>query len=193
MAKDQDSESARVAVENSSFLTKDVVLWVSADQIELVTSFNEIQPSDLFGESDFPSVDPLKVLYEEEGLKVVALGKRPKDWRMFYDNSSARRKDQPVTEGFFKYCPAAIRLASEVSRLGNDKHNPGQPLHHARNKSGDHLDCAGRHLLDADSVDGDAGIIEAVNAFWRLGMYIQEKCEREYGWPKAPNAKGEAK
>ena len=113
----------------------------------------------------------------------------PPDWRMRYDDSSARRKDQPVTEGFLKYCPAAIRLAAELSRLGNEKHNPGEPMHHARGKSADHLDCAARHIMDADKVDGDTGLIEAVLAFWRLGMYIQEKCERDYGWPKAPNAK----
>ena len=143
--------------------------------------------ADLFGDSDLESVDPLKL------APTITPPTHRKDWRMFYDNSSARRKDQPVTEGFLKYFPAAVRLVAEVSRLGNDKHNPGEPLHHARDKSGDHLDCAGRHLMDADSVDGDLGIIEAVNAIWRLCAYVQEKCEREYGWPKAPNAKGEAK
>jgi hypothetical protein len=144
---------------------------------------------DLFGDSDFESVDPLKFM----PTTTVAPAPRRKDWRMFYDNSSSRRKEHPVMEGFLKYFPAAVRLVSEVSRLGNDKHNPGEPLHHARDKSGDHLDCAARHLLDADSVDGDLGIIEAVNAIWRLCAYVQEKCEREYGWPKAPNARGEAK
>lgn len=179
--------------------------WKNADQFELVVAEEEEAFDDTQIALDF-EVGEDESGWENCGQATTGrpampppapaapvAGSRRKDWRMVYDNSSARRKDQPVTEGFFKYCPAAIRLASEISRLGNDKHNPGEPLHHARDKSGDHLDCVGRHLLDADSVDGDSGIIEAVNAFWRLGMYIQEKCEREYGWPKAPNARGEAK
>ncbi len=114
---------------------------------------------------------------------------RPADWRMYYDNSSSRRKDQPVTEGFLDYFPAAVRLCAELSRLGNEKHNPGEPLHHARGKSKDHRNCAVRHLMDADTADPETNLVEAVAAFWRLGAYIQELCETTYGWPKAPAAK----
>ncbi len=133
-----------------------------------------------------PDIEPETTL-----TKDIPAPAKPADWRMRYDNSSARRKEQPVAEGVLDYMPAAIRLAAELSRLGNEKHNPGQPLHHARTKSTDHRNCAARHIMDADVLD-EFGLIEAISAFWRIGIYIQEKCERDYGWPKAPRAIGEA-
>lgn len=110
-------------------------------------------------------------------------------WRMEYDNSSARRKDQPVAEGFLDYFPAAIRLGSELSRLGNEKHNPGQPMHHARGKSGDHANCIVRHQMSFEEIDADTELAEAVMVFWRAGAQLQELAERKYGWPKAPRAR----
>ena len=58
-----------------------------------------------------------------------------------------------------------------VSWLGNDKHNPGEPLHWSRDKSGDHVDCAGRHLIDRKSYDG--GILEAGQLAWRSLANLQ--------------------
>jgi hypothetical protein len=40
-----------------------------------------------------------------------------------------------------------------VSKAGNDKHNPGEPLHWAREKSTDHADCIGRHLIERGTRD----------------------------------------
>lgn len=113
----------------------------------------------------------------------------PLGQRMQYDNSSPRRKDQPVTEGFLDYFPATARLTAELSRLGNEKHNPGEPLHHARGKSKDHRNCAVRHLMDADVIDPETGLVEAVGAVWRSSAYVQELAENVYGWPKAPRAR----
>ncbi len=120
---------------------------------------------------------------------LVDLFGMPLGRRMQYDNSSARRKDQPVTEGFLDYFPATARLTAELSRLGNEKHNPGEPLHHARDKSKDHRNCAVRHLMDADVIDPESGLVEAVGAVWRSSAYVQELAENVYGWPKAPRAR----
>ncbi len=117
---------------------------------------------------------------------------KPADWRMQYDNSSARRKDRPVFDGCLQYAPAALLLVSELSRLGNDKHNPGQPLHHARGKSSDHGNCIIRHQMTFMDVDLEVNMIEAVHVAWRALMQLQEIAEKHYGWPKAPRAQGDA-
>ncbi len=119
----------------------------------------------------------------------TAVRDRIKGWRMYYDNSSARRKEQPVAEGFLDYFPAAARLVAELSRLGNEKHNPGQPMHWARGKSMDHRDCVARHIMDADEIDDETQLAEAVSAVWRACAYLQVLAEEKYGWPKAPRAR----
>lgn len=47
----------------------------------------------------------------------------------------------------------ALAALSKLSKEGNDKHNPGEPLHWSREKSNDHKDCVGRHALDGDWVE----------------------------------------
>src|SRR5258707_715754 len=68
---------------------------------------------------------------------------------VFMSTDSATRKLMPVASGVLGYFPDALLLVSWVSRAGNDKHNPGQPLHWAKEKSGDEADCEARHMLDA--------------------------------------------
>lgn len=118
-----------------------------------------------------------------------AVAGRPSDWRMYYDDSSQRRKDQPMFSGFLAYCPAAVALVSELSRLGNEKHNPGQPLHHARGKSSDHGDCLLRHQAAYLAVDKDTAMLHAVAVAWRAMIQLQELAEQRYGWPTAPAAR----
>src|SRR5690348_15140244 len=61
---------------------------------------------------------------------------------------SGARKDIPLARGLLDYFPAALARVAELSRIGNEKHNPGEDLHHARGKSGDHADCILRHLVE---------------------------------------------
>lgn len=68
---------------------------------------------------------------------------------------SDQRKATPVVTGVLDYFPLAIAELARVSKAGNDQHNPGQPLHWAREKSTDHADCIGRHLIDRGTVDAD--------------------------------------
>src|SRR5262245_7764449 len=67
---------------------------------------------------------------------------------MALPNDPKERKNHPVTRGFLHYFPAAIAAVARVSKKGNDQHNPGEPLHWSREKSDDHADCAGRHLIE---------------------------------------------
>jgi len=88
-------------------------------------------------------------------------------------DESQRRKSEPVYSGFDAYFPRAKRAAARVSKAGNDKHNPGTPLHWSKDKSTDHPDCASRHQLTPYDVDPDSGELHLVHAFWRLGAWLE--------------------
>ena len=92
---------------------------------------------------------------------------------------SAGRKGVPMFSGVMKYFPDAFAALAEHSQKGNDKHNPGQPLHHAREKSTDHEDCIMRHLANRNGQDGDCD--EVVALLWRAAALCQETLERKYG------------
>lgn len=62
---------------------------------------------------------------------------------------SAARKRIPLFSGVIAYFPDALAGVARVSFEGNEKHNPGEPLHWSRGKSDDHEDCIARHTLDA--------------------------------------------
>ena len=67
-------------------------------------------------------------------------------------DDSQERKETPVFSGFFEYFPDAIKAVARHSFKSNEKHNPNEPLHWAKDKSDDHLDCLGRHLLEGELV-----------------------------------------
>lgn len=99
--------------------------------------------------------------------------------------NSANRKRYPVTTGFLDYFPDAVQAAAEVSFVGNEKHNPGEPMHHARGKSNDHADCIARHLMErggfVDEVVGDKvyRIRHSAALLWRAAALLQEELEVE--------------
>lgn len=101
---------------------------------------------------------------------------------------SAERKAVPLAEGLLYYFPAALADVARVSKAGNDKHNPGQPMHHARGKSNDHADCIMRHLIDAGTIDPDDGMRHSAKVAWRALALLQEELEAA-GAPLARNAK----
>jgi hypothetical protein len=91
------------------------------------------------------------------------------------------RKAAPVWTGVMMYFPAVWQEVAKVSKLGNDQHNPGQPLHWEREKSKDHMDCATRHMLDhgtGNIVDTD-GTFHLAKAIWRLCAELQLTIEKE--------------
>lgn len=106
---------------------------------------------------------------------------------------SAARKEIPLLRGCLRYFPAALALVATISKKGNDKHNPGEELHHARGKSSDHGDCILRHLMDLQDLQHQGGkkeaILEEVGCLaWRALALAQEICEK-HGSPVAPGAK----
>lgn len=92
---------------------------------------------------------------------------------------SGERKKFPMFSGLLAYFPAALAQVSNHSFEGNEKHNPGLPLQHARGISGDHEDCIVRHLIDAkEQAAGSAKRIEELRACaWRTLALLQEECE----------------
>lgn len=100
---------------------------------------------------------------------------------------AAARKAIPIVRGCLDYFPAAIAAVAEVSRIGNEQHNPGEPMHHARGKSTDHADCAARHLMDRGLIDTD-GQRHTAKAAWRILALLQEELEAD-GAPLARGAK----
>lgn len=101
---------------------------------------------------------------------------------------SAERKNLPLCTGVFDYFPAALAAISRLSKKGNDKHNPGQPLHWARGKSNDHADCIARHLLDRGTIDPDDTEYHEVKLAWRALALLQE-AEEQRGAPLARGAR----
>lgn len=92
---------------------------------------------------------------------------------------SAERKRWPMFSGLLRYYPSALARVAHHSFMGNEKHNPGLPLQHARGKSGDHEDCIVRHLVDAsEHPKGSAARLDELSALcWRALALLQENCE----------------
>jgi hypothetical protein len=115
------------------------------------------------------------------------------------------RKGIPLLSGLFNYFPAALAGVARWSKLGNDKHNPGEPLHHARGKSMDHGDCILRHTMDLEdwkvaldariragtvcAADVQALLDEADARCWRSLAESQELHEKYADAPLAPAAR----
>jgi hypothetical protein len=96
--------------------------------------------------------------------------------------SPAWRKQRPVYSGVLAYFPDALMEVAYVSWIGNEQHNPGEPLHWAREKSTDHEDCIARHLIDhsKNPVDSDQGLHLAKEA-WRSLAALQVYLEKQRG------------
>jgi hypothetical protein len=86
------------------------------------------------------------------------------------------RKDRPIARGCLDYFPDALMAVGELSRIGNEQHNPGEPMHWARGKSADHADCLVRHLIDRGTPDSD-GVSHTVKVVWRALALLQTELE----------------
>jgi hypothetical protein len=104
------------------------------------------------------------------------------------DAGSAERKTFPMASGLLDYFPDALAAVAQHSFISNQKHNPGEPMHHARGKSMDHADCILRHLTRRGGFDGDAR--ESTALAWRALALLQEELERDLGLPLPRAARG---
>lgn len=114
---------------------------------------------------------PPASLYQQAEVEVPAPPKPavlPTDW--------ATRKGRPIMAGVLQYFPKAISYVAHVSKVGNDQHNPGQPLHWDRTKSTDHAECILRHLLEAGTIDTD-NVRHAGKVAWRALALLETELE----------------
>lgn len=101
---------------------------------------------------------------------------------MSLPEDSQARKEIPITTGVLDYFPNALAAVAEVSKKGNDKHNPGEPLHWSREKSNDHADCITRHLMDRGKIGKD-GIRHSAEGAWRYLALLEEELIAEGAEP----------
>lgn len=94
------------------------------------------------------------------------------------DMTAKERKEHPVYSGVLKYFPDALLEVAHLSKVGNDQHNPGEPLHWAKEKSTDEGDALVRHQLDAGTRDKD-GERHSAKVAWRALAQLQREIDAE--------------
>lgn len=88
------------------------------------------------------------------------------------------RKKRPLALGVLDYFPDALMEIAYTSYVGNEQHNPGQPVHWAKEKSTDHADCLLRHLVDRGTIDTD-GVRHSAKVAWRALALLQTEIDNE--------------
>lgn len=86
------------------------------------------------------------------------------------------RKAMPIYDGCLAYFPMALLYLSHVSLVANEQHNPGEPLHWAREKSTDERNTLVRHLLEAGGQDTDR-LRHSGKALWRAAANLEKELE----------------
>lgn len=100
------------------------------------------------------------------------------DFMSSLPKGAQERKAIPVARGFLDYFPDAICAVAELSRIGNEQHNPGQPLHWAKEKSTDEADALMRHLMERGTMDTD-GVRHSAKVAWRAMALLQRELDEE--------------
>lgn len=100
------------------------------------------------------------------------------------------RAQFPMFDGLLGYFPAALAWVSRCSKVGNDQHNPGEPLHWAMDKSTDHKNKIVKHLLDVGTDDTD-DVPHSVKVAWRALALAQEDLMARKGAPAPHNGRKE--
>lgn len=98
-------------------------------------------------------------------------------------NDDQIRKGRPLFFGCMRYFPDALLAVAQLSRVANEQHNPGEPMHWSREKSSGHLDSAARHMLEAGTIDPSDGQLHSAHLAWRALANLQLEIEdlRERG------------
>lgn len=84
----------------------------------------------------------------------------------------------PIARGVLGYFPRAMAAVANVSFVGNEQHNPGQPMHWNRGVSEDHADCLVRHLTEAGTLDAD-GLRHTAKVAWRALALLESELEKQ--------------
>ena len=93
-------------------------------------------------------------------------------------SDAKERKGIPVATGFIDYFPDAIVAVAHLSKVANEQHSEGEPLHWAREKSADEADALMRHFIERGGVDTD-GMRHSSKVAWRALALLQKEIEAE--------------
>jgi hypothetical protein len=107
--------------------------------------------------------------------------------KLLLPTEAGERKKYPIGTGVLDYFPAALAEVARVSYIGNQQHNPGQPLHWSRGKSTDQADTIIRHYMERGGIDAD-GVRHSAKMVWRALAILQLELEAE-GAPMARGAR----
>jgi hypothetical protein len=88
-----------------------------------------------------------------------------------------KRKAIPLATGCIDYFPDALAAVADLSRVGGEQHNPGQPLFWDKTKSTDHSDALMRHFLERGTLDVD-GVRHCAKVAWRALAMLQTEIEK---------------
>lgn len=93
------------------------------------------------------------------------------------------RKETPIYSGVLMYFPDALAEVAHVSFIGNQQHNPGEPLHWAKEKSQDEPDACVRHLLESVDENGmprkdEDNTYHAAKVAWRALAHLQRLLDK---------------
>lgn len=88
------------------------------------------------------------------------------------------RKGLPIVTGCLDYFPDALLDVAYCSKIGSDQHNPGEPLHWAKDKSADEVNTMVRHLMERGTRDTD-GVRHSAKVAWRALANLQREIEDE--------------
>ena len=120
-------------------------------------------------------VEPMMTAVDAAGrLKIASTMADEKPGRLPRDAQA--RKGVPVATGCVDYFPDALAAVAELSRIGNEQHNPGKPLFWDRSKSGDEADALMRHFLERGTFDVD-GVRHSTKVAWRALALLQKELE----------------
>ena len=177
--------------------------FISASRERLLEKgLQDAKEGKLVTNSDFPSLEGITIKpYKNQTAEEFFLGNQHdlvlKTPKLTLPTDSAERKKYPLFRGCIKYFTAALAGVARISSIGNEKHNPGEEMYHARGKSSDHGDCIIRHLMDTEDliaakargyeVSDQQILDESAQMAWRSLAYCQELHER---FGKAPMASG---
>jgi hypothetical protein len=92
------------------------------------------------------------------------------------------RNDLPLCTGLLDYFPLACAEVAKLSKVANEQHNPGEPMHWARGKSTEHADKILKHLVDRGLLDTD-GMRHSAKIAWRALALLQQELEDAGGQP----------
>ena len=95
---------------------------------------------------------------------------------MSLPSGDKERKQIPIFDGFMMYFPNAMAAVAKVSLISNEQHNPGEPMHWAKEKSTDQRNTLIRHLIETGTMDSDR-IPHDAKVAWRamanLEIYLE--------------------